>query len=44
VWPESNSSAAGSRMIQLIMLFKEQDWNITFASSARESEFTDNPF
>jgi len=42
VWPESNSSAAGSRMIQLIMLFKEQDWNITFASSARESEFTDN--
>lgn len=42
VWPESNSSAAGSRMIQLIMLFKEQDWDITFASSARESEFTDN--
>ncbi len=42
VWPESNSSAAGSRMIQLIMLFKEQEWDITFASSARESEFSDN--
>lgn len=39
VWPEPNSSAAGSRMMQLIQLFKKQNWNITFASSASDSEF-----
>ncbi len=39
VWPEPNSSAAGSRMMQLIKLFQEQDWAITFASPAKESDF-----
>lgn len=39
VFPEPNSSAAGSRMLQLIELFQEQDWDITFASAAAESEF-----
>lgn len=38
VWPEPNSSAAGSRMMQLIALFKTQDWKITFASPAAETE------
>lgn len=42
VWPEPNSSAAGSRMMQLIELFKQQDWEITFASAAGESEFAVN--
>jgi glycosyltransferase involved in cell wall biosynthesis len=39
VWPEPNSSAAGGRMIQLIQLFKENGWQITFATAAQESEF-----
>jgi len=42
VWPEPNSTAAGNRMMQLIRLFKEQNWKITFASSASESEFSEN--
>lgn len=39
VWPEPNSSAAGSRMIQLIAFFREQGWKVTFASSCSETEF-----
>jgi O-antigen biosynthesis protein len=39
VWPEPNSSAAGSRMMQLIYLFREKGWKITFASAAAESQF-----
>ncbi|MCF8277101.1 MAG: glycosyltransferase family 4 protein [Flavobacteriales bacterium] len=39
VFPEPNSSAAGSRMLQLIELFQRQAWEITFASAAAESEF-----
>lgn len=39
VWPEPNSSAAGSRMLQLIKLFQEQGWKVTFASAAADSEF-----
>ncbi len=39
VFPEPDSSAAGSRMMQLIELFQQQGWSITFASAAAESEF-----
>ena len=39
VWPEPNSSAAGSRMMQLIHLFLEKGWKVTFASAAADSEF-----
>jgi hypothetical protein len=39
VWPEPNSSAAGSRMLQLISLFKEEGFEITFASPAMDSDF-----
>jgi len=39
VWPEPNSSAAGGRMIQLIALFQEQGWEVTFASAAQDSDF-----
>ncbi|MCF8465226.1 MAG: glycosyltransferase family 4 protein [Flavobacteriales bacterium] len=42
VFPEPNSSAAGSRMLQLMELFQEQSWDITFASAAAESEFAVN--
>jgi len=39
VWPEPASSAAGSRMMQLIELFLTQQWKVSFASAAKESEF-----
>ena len=39
VWPEPNSSAAGSRMLQLLQLFQSQEWDITFACPAVKSEF-----
>jgi hypothetical protein len=38
VWPEPNSSAAGSRMMQLIYFFQAQSYQITFASPAQETE------
>lgn len=38
VWPEPQSSAAGSRMMQLVALFQSQGWEITFASASAESE------
>jgi glycosyltransferase involved in cell wall biosynthesis len=39
VWPEPNSSAAGGRMLQLISLFQDQGFEITFASPAQDSDF-----
>ncbi|MEZ7500534.1 glycosyltransferase [Flavobacterium sp. Arc3] len=39
VWPEPNSSAAGTRMLQLISLFKEEGFIVTFASPAMNSDF-----
>lgn len=39
VWPEPNSSAAGGRMMQLISIFKENGFDITFASAAQDSDF-----
>jgi hypothetical protein len=38
VWPEPNSSAAGSRMMQLIHFFQTQNYHITFASPAQQSD------
>lgn len=40
VWPEPNSSAAGTRMMQLISFFKKKGVKITFASTASESQFS----
>jgi hypothetical protein len=40
VWPEPKSSAAGSRMLQLIAQFQNQDYEITFASAANRSNNT----
>lgn len=37
VWPEPASSAAGSRMLQLIRFFLAQHWSVTFASAATPS-------
>ncbi|WP_271406662.1 glycosyltransferase [Tenacibaculum soleae] len=38
VWVEPKSSAAGSRMLQLIELFAKNDYKITFASPAHKNE------
>lgn len=38
VWPEPKSSAAGSRMLELIELFLSKNWNVIFASAAALSE------
>ena len=38
VWPEPKSSAAGSRMMQLIHAFKVRDYAITFVSSALKND------
>lgn len=38
VWPEPKSSAAGSRMMQLIHTFLEADYQITFASPCAKSD------
>ena len=41
VWPEPKSSAAGSRMMQLIEAFQSKNYSITFASACVK---TDNAF
>jgi len=42
VWPEPNSSAAGSRMMQLISLFQQNNFVVTFASPAMDSSYMVN--
>lgn len=39
VWPEPNSSAAGLRMLQLIGMFLEQNYKVTFASASLDSDY-----
>lgn len=38
VWPEPRSSAAGSRMMQLIHSFQKEDYEIIFASACAKTE------
>ncbi|MCO6175971.1 glycosyltransferase family 4 protein [Flavobacterium sp. NRK F10] len=40
VWPEPESTAAGSRMLQLITLFQEMNFEISFLSAATANEFS----
>lgn len=42
VWPEPGSSAAGTRMVQLVHLFLSKGYEVTFASAASKSEFSYN--
>jgi O-antigen biosynthesis protein len=42
VWPEPKSSAAGSRMMKLIDLFQEQGYEVTFACTAQNFEFSED--
>lgn len=38
VWPEPDTTAAGSRMMQLIRFFSEGGWDLHFASTAAQGE------
>ncbi len=38
VWPEPNSSAAGSRMLQLLSCLQQDGYQITYASPAQDSD------
>lgn len=38
VWPEPNSSAAGSHMISILRLYKQQNWEVEFATPAQATE------
>ena len=39
VWVEPASSAAGRRMLQILSLFREQEWEVMYASTAKESGY-----
>jgi len=39
VWPEPNSSAAGSRMLQLLEFFLTENYQITFVTTASRSDY-----
>ena len=39
VWPEPNSSAAGTRLLQIMDCFKNEGFTIYFASTASDSDF-----
>lgn len=38
VWPEPNSSAAGSHMMSILRLYKQQNWQVEFATPAQTTE------
>ncbi|MDQ9093159.1 glycosyltransferase [Pseudoalteromonas haloplanktis] len=38
VWPEPNSSAAGTHMMSLLNTFRSQNWQVEFASPAQKTE------
>ena len=42
VWPESGSSAAGSRMLQLLDFFSRDGWKIAFVSASARSDHSDS--
>ena len=42
VWPEPTTTAAGGRIMQLINFFKQQQYKVTFASTAAKSIYSVN--
>lgn len=38
VWPEPNSSAAGTHMLSLLRLYRQQGWHVEFATPAQPTE------
>jgi hypothetical protein len=41
VWPETNASAAGLRDWALMQHFRQAGWEVTYASPAKENDFSD---
>lgn len=41
-FPEPNTTAAGSRIMQIISILKEADYNLTFATTATKTNFSEN--
>ncbi|RMB56112.1 glycosyltransferase [Dokdonia sinensis] len=39
VWVEPQSTAAGSRILQLLHIFLEQNWEVSYASTASKSDY-----
>ena len=39
VWPEPNSSAAGTRLLQIMDCFKNEGFTVVFASTASDSDY-----
>jgi len=37
VWPEPNSSAAGSHMLSILRLFRDKGWRVVFSTPAQDS-------
>lgn len=42
VWPEPNSSAAGTHMMSLLNTFRAQNWQVEFASPAQKTDHMEN--
>ncbi len=40
VWPEPSSSAAGRRMLDIISFFKSDNYQVTFVSTAKKTDFS----
>jgi len=38
VWPEPNSSAAGSHMLSLLRLFRRQNWRVIFSTPSQKTD------
>ena len=38
VWPEPNSSAAGSHMMSILRLFRKQNWQVEFATPSQPTD------
>jgi O-antigen biosynthesis protein len=38
VWPEPNSSAAGYQMLSILRVYKQQGWQVTFATPAAQTD------
>ncbi|MBT8349233.1 MAG: glycosyltransferase family 4 protein [Sulfurovum sp.] len=38
VWPEPNSSAAGSHMMSILRLYKQQNWQVEFATPSQPTD------
>jgi len=42
VWPEPDSSAAGRHILSIMRLYRQQNWQVEFASPAQPSEYSIN--